>query len=124
MAFIKIVKGSKTQEVSQSAFENFFKNSGWEIAGNKPATPQSEKEKEVEKVEEENNNTEEDDEWAEAMKEEDSEEEIEDEGIEKPLSEMTKKELIKFADEKGISLAGLSTVSQFRQAIEENLKED
>lgn len=123
MAFVKIVKGSKTQEVSQSAFENFFKNSGWEIAGNKPATPQSENEKEIEKVEE-NNNTEEDDEWAEAMKEEDSEEEIEDEGIEKPLSEMTKKELIKFADEKGISLAGLSTVSQFRQAIEENLKED
>lgn len=123
MAFIKIVKGSKTQEVSQSAFENFFKNSGWEIAGNKPATPQFEEEKEAEKVEE-NNNTEEDDEWAEAMKEEDSEEEIEDEDIEKPLSEMTKKELIKFADEKGISLAGLSTVSQFRQAIEENLKED
>lgn len=123
MAFVKIVKGSKTQEVSQSAFENFFKNSGWEIAGNKPATPQLKKEKEIEKVEE-NNNTEEDDEWAEAMKEEDSEEEIEDEGIEKPLSEMTKKELIKFADEKGISLAGLSTVSQFRQAIEENLKED
>lgn len=122
MAFVKIVKGSKTQEVSQSAFENFFKNSGWEIAGNKPAIPQSEKE--IEKVEEENNNTEEDDEWAEAMKEEDSEEEIEDEDIEKPLSEMTKKELIKFADEKGISLAGLSTVSQFRQAIEENLKED
>lgn len=123
MAFVKIVKGSKTQEVSQSAFENFFKNSGWEIAGKKPAIPQSENEKEIEKVEE-NNNTEEDDEWAEAMKEEDSEEEIEDEGIEKPLSEMTKKELIKFADEKGISLAGLSTVSQFRQAIEENLKED
>lgn len=116
MASVKISKGDMTKEVSVSAFENFFKNSGWEIAGNKkPATSQSKKE-EVKKEEpvEDNNN---DDEWAEAMKEE------EDEGIEKPISEMSKKELIDFAEKNGISLAGLNTVAQFKQAIQDYMKE-
>ena len=114
MASVKISKNGMEKEVSKSAFENFFKNSGWEIAGDKkPATSQSKKKVE-EKVEEtvENNN---DDEWDEVL---------EDEEIEKPLSEMNKKELIEYAEEKGISLAGLNTVNQFRQAIQDYMKEE
>ena len=114
MASVKISKNGMEKEVSVSAFENFFKNSGWEIAGGKkPANSQSKKEKVEEKVEEpiENNS---DDEWDEVL---------EDEDIEKPLSEMNKKELIDYAEKNGISLAGLNTVSQFRQAIQENMKE-
>lgn len=116
MASVKIFKGDLTKEVSVSAFENFFKNSGWEIAGDKkPATSQSKKEKVAEKEEEpvvENNN---DDEWDEVL---------EDEEVEKPLSEMTKKELADYAEKNGISLAGLNTTAQFRQAIQEYMKED
>ena len=114
MASVKIFKGDMIKEVSVSSYENFFKNSGWEIAGDKkPATSQSKKE-EVKKEEpvEENNN---DDEWAEAMEE--------DEDIEKPLSEMNKKELMEYAEKNGISLAGLSTVAQYRQAIQDFMKE-
>lgn len=103
------------KEVSVSAFENFFKNSGWEIAGDKkPATSQSKKEEvKVEEPVEEDNNSE--DEWAEAMEE--------DEDIEKPLSEMNKKELMEYAEKNGISLAGLNTVAQYRQAIQDFMKE-
>lgn len=113
MASVKISKNGMVKEVSVSTFENFFKNSGWEIAGNKkPATSQSKK---VEKVVEEpveNNN---EDEWDEVLEE--------DEEIEKPLSEMNKKELMEYAEKNGISLAGLSTNSQFRQAIQDYMKE-
>lgn len=118
MASVKIFKGNKEKVVSVSTFENFFKNSGWELADNKKsAIPQpKEDKKEVKKVEEtieENNN----DEWDEVLKEE------EDEGVEKPLSEMNKRELIEYADKNGISLAGLTTNSQFRKAIQEYMKE-
>lgn len=113
MASIKISKNGMEKEVSVSAFENFFKNSGWEIAGGKkPATSQSKKE---EKVVEEPVNNNSDDEWDEVLEEDDE--------IEKPLSEMTKKELMEYADKNNISLVGLNTVTQFRQAILENMKE-
>ena len=115
MASVKISKNGMEKEVSVSAFENFFKNSGWKIAGDKkPATSQSKKEEKKEVVEEpvENNS---DDEWDEVL---------EDEEIEKPISEMNKKELLDYAERNGISLAGLNTVAQFRQAIQENMKEE
>lgn len=114
MASVKISKNGMEKEVSVSAFENFFKNSGWEIAGDKkPATSQSKKEEKKEVVEEpvENNS---DDEWDEVL---------EDEEIEKPISEMNKKELLDYAEKNGISLAGLNTVNQFRQAIQDYMKE-
>lgn len=115
MASVKISKNGMVKEVSVSTFENFFKNSGWEIAGDKkPATSQSKKEEKVEVVEEpvENNNN--DDEWDEVL---------DDEDIEKPISEMTKKELADYAEQNGISLAGLNTVAQYRQAIQDYMKE-
>lgn len=114
MASVKISKNGMEKEVSVSAFENFFKNSGWEIAGDKkPATSQSKKEEKKEVVEEpvENNS---DDEWDEVL---------EDEEIEKPISEMNKRELLDYAEKNGISLAGLNTVNQFRQAIQDYMKE-
>lgn len=114
MASVKISKNGMEKEVSVSAFENFFKNSGWEIAGDKkPATSQSKKEEKEEVVEEpvENNS---DDEWDEVL---------EDEEIEKPISEMNKRELLDYAERNGISLAGLNTVNQFRQAIQDYMKE-
>lgn len=114
MASVKISKNGMEKEVSVSAFENFFKNSGWEIAGDKkPATSQSKKEEKKEVVEEpvENNS---DDEWDEVL---------EDEEIEKPISEMNKRELLDYAERNGISLAGLNTVNQFRQAIQDYMKE-
>ena len=117
MASVKISKNGMEKEVSVSAFENFFKNSGWEIAGGKkPATSQSKKEEKVEKVVEEPAENNSEDEWDEVLEEDDE--------IEKPLSEMNKKELIEYAEEKGISLAGLNTVNQFRQAIQDYMKEE
>lgn len=116
MASVKISKNGMEKEVSVSAFENFFKNSGWEIAGDKkPATSQSKKEEKVKEVVEEPVENNSDDEWDEVL---------EDEEIEKPLSEMSKKELAEYAENNGISLAGLSTAAQYRQAIQDNMKEE
>ena len=115
MASVKISKNGMEKEVSVSAFENFFKNSGWEIAGDKkPATSQSKKEEKVKEVVEEPVENNSDDEWDEVL---------EDEEIEKPISEMNKKELLDYAENNGISLAGLNTVNQFRQAIQDYMKE-
>ena len=116
MASIKISKNGMVKEVSASSFENFFKNSGWEIAGDKKsAISQSKEEKKTEKKKEEpvQDNK---DEWDEVLEEEDEE-------VEKPLSEMTKKELMEYAEQNGISLAGLNTNAQFRQAIQDYMKE-
>lgn len=116
MASVKIFKGDMTKEVSLSSFENFFKNSGWKIADGKKSAISQPKEKVAEKKEEtkEENNI---DEWEEILSEE------EDEEIEKPLSEMNKKELMDYAEKHGISLAGLNTNAQFRQAIQDYMKE-
>ena len=37
MAFIEIVKGKEKRLVSKASFENFFKDSGWIVAGENPA---------------------------------------------------------------------------------------
>lgn len=136
MAFIEIVKGKEKRLVSKASFENFFKNSGWSLAGENPASSgsqkaqiQLEKQKPIKTTDsEENLNTEPsaelnsstDEDWDEALQEE-SDEEI-DEDVEKPISEMTRNELIKYAKENDISLAGLNKTSQFREAIREAIK--
>ena len=37
---------------------------------------------------------------------------------------MSKKELAEYAENNGISLAGLNTAAQYRQAIQDNMKEE
>lgn len=136
MAFIEIVKGKEKRLVSKASFENFFKDNGWNMAGENPASSgsqeaqiQSKKQKTIKTTDsEENLNTEPstelnsstDEDWDEALQEE-SDEEI-DEDVEKPISEMTRNELIKYANENDISLAGLNKTSQFREAIREAIK--
>lgn len=122
MAFVEIQRGKDKRVVSHSSFENFFKNAGWELAGESPATPQPiEKKKEEKKPKEVEKEESTQDEWDEVLSDE-AEAEV-DEDIEKPLSEMTKREMAEYAEKNGISLAGLTTAAQYRQAIEEYMKE-
>jgi len=131
MAFIEIVKGKEKRLVSKASFENFFKDNGWNLAGEIPASSvnqnvQNEKKNEEtikSMVEEEELNTEQSgeseesikDEWDEAMEEDEEE-------VEKPISEMTRNELVEYAKANDISLAGLNKTSQFREAIREAIK--
>ena len=137
MALIEIVKGNKKQLVSKDSFENFFKDNGWKVAGKIPASSDSQKaQNKLENedaikttVSEENHEIEPstdsnessiDDEWDEVLQEESDEE---SEEVEKPISEMTRNELIKYANKNDISLAGLNKTNQFREAIREAMKE-
>jgi hypothetical protein len=122
MAFVEISRGKEKRVVSMSSYKNFFKSAGWKLAGEIPATSQSiekvEKKKETKKEEKVEEPVK--DEWDEVL----SDEEVEDDDeAEKPISEMTKKEMQEYAEKKGISLAGLSTASQYRQAIQNYMKE-
>lgn len=89
---IIIKKGNKELKVTNSSYKNFYKSAGWQIIGN------------VNKVEEESEN------WDEVL------EEIEQK---KPLSEMNRYELEQYASELGVSLAGLTTNKQIREAIKQ-----
>lgn len=119
MAFVEIQRGKDKKNVSYSSFKNFFQSAGWEVAGEIPATsaiPVKEEKKKQHKKEKVEDPVV--DEWDAILKEE-----ADEEGIEKPISEMNKKELIKYAEDHNISLAGLTTVNQFRNAIQEKMKE-
>lgn len=121
MAFVEIQRGNEKKKVSFASFENFFKSAGWKVAGEIPATSapvKKELKREKKQVKEEKvDPVPVKDEWDEVLSEED------EEGIEKPISEMTRKELIKYAKDHGISLAGLNNVNQFRNAIQDYMKE-
>lgn len=129
MAKVNIQKGNMTKQVSRSLFENFFQNSGWVEVGVNPTSPnvpevqEGSKNKEIinnkaneEEVNLDQSGTSEDDEWAEVMNEE-------EEDIEKPLSEMNRDELIQYAKDHDISLAGLTKNAQFREAIKAAMNE-
>lgn len=122
MAFVEIQRGNEKKNVSFASFENFFKSAGWKVAGEIPATSVpviKELKKEKKQVKEEKvDPVPVKDEWDEVLNEE-----ADEEGIEKPISEMTRKELIKYAEDHGISLAGLNNVNQFRNAIQDYMKE-
>lgn len=135
MAFIKIQKMGKTLEVSKTSFENFFKNAGWNEAGEIPASSNSpealegsKKSKSINnKANEEKFNQEDsgesgdtsNDEWDEAIEEMDEM----NADVQKPISEMNRDELIQFAKDHDISLAGLSKNNQIREAIKTALKD-
>lgn len=119
MAFVEIQREKERKTVSYSSFKNFFENAGWKVAGEIPATsaPVVKKETKKQKVEEKVEENPVKDEWDEVLSEE-----AEDD-VEKPISEMNKRELAEYADAHGISLAGLNTASQFRNAIQDFMKE-
>ena len=120
MAFVEIRKGNDKRVVSHSSFENFFRSTGWKLAGEIPATSEpiikKKEEKKLNEIEKEESIQ---DEWDEVLEDE----EVEDDDVEKPLSEMTKREMVEYAEKNGISLAGLSTAAQYRKAIQEYMKE-
>lgn len=115
---VNIVKGGITKKVSQSAFDDYFKPQGWEIAGEVKSSPipvkkaEKVKPEKVEEVKVEENSDEEvsDEDWDEAI------DELVDEEVEKPISEMNKNELIAKAESLGIDTTGLSN-KQLREAI-------
>lgn len=84
---VKIVKGENKMEVTRSAFDNFYKNAGWEVL--------------PEVVSEDS-----DDEWGEVLKE-----------YEKPLSQMNNTELIEKAISLGLEINGNVTNRQLREMI-------
>ena len=102
---VTIKKNGKTKTVTRSAFENFYKNSGWAVLNGSPSKNKSVKEKNVEKVAEETS----DEDWDSVIEEEET--------FNKPLEEMTRKELEAKAKELGIDLTGLGKTAQIREAI-------
>lgn len=136
MALVKIQKMNKTMLVTKSSFENYFKNAGWNevdtksTLSNSPEAPaESKKNKSINTKANEvktpveppvtSGDSVKEDEWAEAIDEFD---EI-DEGVQKPISEMTRNELIQFAKDNDISLAGVNKTNQIREAIKTALKD-
>ncbi len=122
--FIKIQTADKVIKVTRNAFLNYFSNMGWTEVDSKASGRLKKEVKEESnintKVEEQKSDggQKEDiseDPWAEAMNEDDDDDEAE-----KPLSEMSKKELIQLASEKGIETNGMNT-NQIREAIKKTM---
>lgn len=91
---VTIKKGDKKKVVTNSAFINYYKSSGWAALNGSPS-------KNVEEVTEED--------WDSVIEEEQT--------LEKPLEDMTRKELEAKAKELGIDLTGLGKTAQIREAI-------
>lgn len=112
---IKIYKaGKRPLKVTTSAFNNFYKHSGWSTE--KPQTGkrsqkvveesvESEVEEQALTDEDATNSDWDDTDWDEADQ------------PTKPLSEMNRAELEQLAEEKGVSLAGLTNVKQMREVL-------
>lgn len=116
---ITIIKNGKTTKVSKSAFENFYKGAGWvekdsDVVSVDYSNKRIEKIKEVrqqETVEEPVEEDESDEDWEAAMQEDD---------VEKPLSEMNNYELKQKAESLGIDISGLKSNKEIREAIRAN----
>ena len=132
MSFITITKNNQIKKVPKKTFEDYFKNAGWVEAGKNPASSNSQEAQEEPSNKKVINNKEKDkvvipeapgdsekDEWDEVLEDE----EEEDEEIHKPIAEMNREELIKFAKDNNISLAGLTKNNQFKEAIRAALKD-
>lgn len=94
-----ISKEEKKLRVTNKAYDNFYKNSGWTIVKQLGAN----KKVDVKKLEKE-----EQDEWDNVD---------EDSDARKPLSDMNRQELEEYAAELGVDLTGLTSNKQFREAI-------
>ena len=107
---VEIKKKNKKLIVTDSAFNNFYKNAGWELSSpsqaSKKEVVEDVKKEEVENTEQELDEIEED--W-------DSIED--DEEVSKPISEMNNAELKEYATKLGIDISGLSSNKQLREAI-------
>ena len=104
---IKIVKDGHVNEVTLSAFNNYFKSQGWNLAGGDipPASPG------VENVVEDNVEEPTDEEWDNVL------DELKDDEVEKPISEMNKQELISKANSLGLDVSPEMTNKQLRELI-------
>ena len=124
---IKITKNGKTLEVTKGAFENTFKDQGWVIAnGNSNTGVEAEESSTSQNMEPETaDDLEElDDTEDETSSEEEWDEVLADEEAEKPISEMSKSELVAKAESLGIDLSGQKyNTTQLRDMIREKINE-
>lgn len=113
---VELVKDGKVINVPVSSYKNFFKSQGWVMNGEaKPSpTPIPEKKKETKVEEVVKNEVEED---VDDTSDEDWDEVLADEDVEKPLSEMNKKELLDKAASLGMDVSDQLTNKQLREAI-------
>lgn len=106
---ITIAKGKKTMTVTNTAFHNFYENAGWKVEGdvkeNKVVNKPAKKEVEPEPVVDSEPS---DEDWEDAMN---------DDEVEKPLSEMTRAELEVKATELGIEVKKDISNKQLRELI-------
>lgn len=107
---LNISKDGKVLKVTETAFKEYYKDFGWvpkatENVAKEPAEDTNEEAVEENPIEE--NPIEENDDWN----------DIEEEEVEKPISNMSKDELIAYANEHGINIDGINRTSQIREAI-------
>lgn len=105
---VLIKKNNKTMTVPNSAYNNFYKQNGWDIVNGIVEEPVV-----TDEVTPEEELT--DDDWADI-----EEEEEETAGIEKPLSEMNRKELEAKALSLGINISKANSNKEIRELIKNN----
>lgn len=112
---VELTKDGKIIKVPASSYKNFFKSQGWVITDGveKQSTPTPvTAKKKVEPIVEEEIEVDVDD-----SSDEDWDEVLADEDVEKPLSEMNKKELLDKAASLGMDVSDQLTNKQLREAI-------
>lgn len=117
---IRITRLGESALVSKGAFKEFFEKSGWVREDEKIDDLRNEKSGEEETAPEAQKNADSIEETAPETDAEEDDEEDEDDLSEKPLSEMTKRELRTYADLNGIDL---DDVEDRKDAIIKAIKE-
>ena len=111
---VVITKGhgddGKRLVVPSAAYDNFYKGAGWRKVDDNSVVPMKKTKRNVDTAPVSDvNDVDDADEWD--GYEDDQEE------YTKPLSEMNREELEKYAEKLGVDLTGLSTAKQYREAI-------
>jgi hypothetical protein len=114
---IKIYKNGKTLKVTQSAFNNYYANSGWRLSEASPNFEDVKADKKTLKNAESNTNeVDVQDEWEGFDETADAEEEFE-----KPLSEMNRDELTAKAKSLGLNISNVNSNKQLRELIKSHM---
>ena len=110
---VEITNGESTLTVTKGAYNQLFKNSGWELTGNSHNSSPRRSEPKINPFT-----------GLPEGAEPDSSEDEEDDEEEIPLSEMSMEQLREYAEENEIDLQGVRSKSDAREIIRQALEEE
>lgn len=117
---VEITKNGKTLTVSMGAFKDNFKDQGWKISSKNDTEVEAKSASTSEDFETEDDMPEEVEETEEV--DESEWDELEDEDVEKPISEMSKDELREKAASLGLDVPSNCKISQLREMVREAMQ--